>query len=34
MLSGETTKLKAEVSKTGTHDAAIDSIIEHLLQLG
>lgn len=34
MLSGGTTKVKAEVSKTGTHDAATDSIIEHLLELG
>ncbi|KAL4075563.1 hypothetical protein J3A83DRAFT_4356838 [Scleroderma citrinum] len=34
MLSGDTTKVKAEVSKTGTHDAATPSIIEHLLELG
>ncbi|KAL4062763.1 hypothetical protein V8B97DRAFT_2026674 [Scleroderma yunnanense] len=34
MLSGDTTKIKAEVSKTGTHDAVTALIIEHLLELG
>ncbi|KAL4066802.1 hypothetical protein J3A83DRAFT_4360111 [Scleroderma citrinum] len=34
MLLGGATKIKAEVSKTGTPDAATASIIEHLLELG